>query len=806
MMGSAQGRKMRMKLWMLGVALMGCAVGARAAADVKPPVWHAKWIAAAGADASDPVMPLFRKAFVLRKRPVQAWLYVSALGQGEVHLNGAKVGQDELAPGWTDYRKTVRYERYDVTPMLHVGQNVAGVMVGNGMYNVVKTPHRFTKFVGSFGVPKILLQLEVLYGDGSREVIASDGTWESMPGPIVFSSTYGGEDYDATKEVVGWDTARAGFRDADWKSVAVVEGPGGVLEPEVAPPVRVAKTYAAVKVTEVKPGVKVYDFGQNFAGWPEIVVRGEKGAKVKLIAGDLLNADGTVSQRSSGSPAWFSYTLSGSLGHTDPGDSLQMEDWHPRFSYYGLRWVQVEWEGKGMLVSLKGDANSSSSKMTGTFESSSPMLNAIHKLIVEAMHNNEVSLFTDCPHREKLGWLEETHLVAPGLMYNNDLRGLYAATAKNMADAQHEDGDVPTTAPQYTVFGPKFAEFDDSPEWGSAVVLSPWAAYRFYGDVGELRKAYPAMTKYVAFLQTRATDGIVAYGLGDWFDIGPGAPGVSKLTTPGVTGTLMLYEDAAALAKIAGILGKTEDVAKYAALAAREKDLFNARFFDAKAQMYDKGSQAAQAMPLALDIVPKEARDAVLQKLIADIHAHQDHTTAGEVGFAYIVRALINARRGDVLLAMMMRKDPPSYGSQLEAGATSLTEAWDSKTGSQDHFMLGAGDEWFYRGLLGIDVDMSRRVGEQLMVKPQMPDGLNWVKGTYESSLGMVTVGWKRDGSTVKLEMDLPANALIGVPLFTGYSLSPVDGEKGLTRLRLEGRTVVYSASAGMHRFVLIRR
>jgi alpha-L-rhamnosidase len=766
----------------------------------KPVVWQAKWIAAAGADAKDPVMPLFCKSLVLKKKPVKALLYVSALGQGEVHLNGVKVGQDEIAPGWTNYKKTVRYEQHDVMPMLTVGENIIAVMVGNGMYNAVKTPHRFTKFVGSFGVPKVLLQLEMTYADGSREVIASDATWKSAAGPIVFSSTYGGEDYDATKEVAAWDRVGPGFRDADWKDVAVVDGPDGKLEAEVAPPVRVTKTYPAVKETEVKPGVKVYDFGQNFAGWPEVTVQGARGAVVKMIPGDLLAADGTVSQRSSGSPAWFSYTLKGE----------GVETWRPRFSYYGLRWVQVEVAGEATVEKMQGEAISSSSKVTGAFQSSSPMLNAIHKLIVEAMHNNEVSLFTDCPHREKLGWLEETHLVAPGLMYENDLRGLYAATRQNMADAQHEDGGVPTTAPQYTVFGKddggKWGIFDDSPEWGSAVVLAPWAAYRFYGDVAELRKAYPAMTRYVAYLEGKATGGIVAYGLGDWFDIGPRAPGVSQLTSPGVTGTLMLYEDARDLARIAVILGKTEDASRYAALASREKDLFNARFFDAKAQVYDKGSQAAQAMPLALGVVPAEARQAVLDKLIADIHAHQDHTTAGEVGFAYIVRALIDAGRGDVLLAMMLRKDAPSYGSQLAAGATALTEAWDSKTGSQDHFMLGAGDEWFYRGLLGIDVDRSRRTGEQLVVKPEIVEGLDWVKGSYESSMGMVAVGWKRGQGKVELEVEVPANAVIGVPLLTGYVLSPVDGEKGLTRLRTEGRTLVYGASAGMHRFVLTTR
>jgi alpha-L-rhamnosidase len=761
----------------------------------KPVVWHAKWIAAPGMKEQTAVMPLFRRAFVVKKKLAQATLLVSAMGQGEVHLNGVKVSDDELAPAWTDYRKTVRYESYDVATLLREGENILGVMVGNGMFNVVHTPHRFTKFEGSFGVPEVLLQLELRYADGSNERIASDGSWESAPGPIVFSSIYGGEDYDARSEVAGWDVAM-GFRKADWAPVAVVAGPSGKLMPEVAPPIRVMKTYTVANKTEPKQGAVVYDLGQNIAGWPEIAVRGAKGAVVKMTPGDLLNADGTVSQRSSGSPQWFSYTLKGQ------GE----ERWHPRFSYYGFRWVQVQISGGASVINLEGHAVHSTSKAAGAFESSEPILNAIHKLIVEAMHNNEVSIFTDCPHREKLGWLEQDHLVAQGLMYNNDLRGLCAATAQNMVDAQHADGDVPTTAPEYTVFGPKYAMFDDSPEWGSAMVLAPWAAYQFYGDKHLLAEAYPAMQRYVAFLESKANDGIVSYGLGDWFDIGPGAPGVSKLTSAGVTGTLMLYEDAAAMQRIATLLGKPSDAAKYSALAKREKAAFQARFFDSRAQVYDKGSQAAQAMPLALGIVPEEARTAVLAKLVADIHAHDDHVTTGEVGWAYLVRALIQNNRSDVLLAMLLRKDAPSYGSQLAAGATTLTEAWDAKTGSQDHFMLGAGEEWFYRGLLGINVDMSRASVEQLRIEPQMADGLQWVRGSYDSSLGLISSEWRHDGSTVIFEITTPKSALVRIPLRAEDSVSIAGGERGVTRLRAESGAMLYRVTAGAHRFTVISK
>ncbi len=764
-----------------------------------PTAWTAKWIAQAGTTNETAEMPLFRRQFAVKPKLTRAMLYVSALGQGEVHLNGSKVGDAELAPSWTDYRKTVRYETYDVTSMLWNGNNAIGVMVGNGMFNIVKTPGRYTKLVNSFGKPMVLVQMRLTYADGKTETIVSDGSWKSAAGPITFSSTYGGEDYDATKEQAGWDSP--GFRGKGWKPVSVVNGPGGKLESEVAPPIEVMKTYAPVKTTEVKPGVVVYDLGQNFAGWPEIKVRGPKGAVVKMVPGELLNKDGTVSQRSSGGPQWFSYTLK--------GDGI--EEWHPRFSYYGFRYVQVEWaSGKGEVVSLTGDAVHTSSPTVGEFASSNEMLNGIHHLIVMAMQNNSVSLFTDCPHREKLGWLEETHLVAPGLIFNSNLQGLFAATEKNMADAQKADGMVPTIAPEYTVFAKHgYGPFDDSPEWGSASVLAEWSAYRAYGDIGELRRSYPLMQRYVTFLESKAKDGIVDYGLGDWYDIGPGGPGFGKQTTLGVTATMMLYQDAVTMEKIATLLDKPEDAAGYAALASRTGAAFNARFWNAATGQYDKGSQTANSMPLSLGLVPEARQAQVLGHIVADIHAHNDHVTTGEIGYPYMLRALMAAGRSDVVMAMMMRKDPPSYGSQLEAGATSLTEAWDANPdSSQDHFMLGGAEEWFYRGLGGIDFDLSRPVkAERITIRPAVVEGVGWVRCSYESKLGRIESNWKKEDGALTMDVTVPAGetGTVWVPASDGAAVmegaSPAGKATGVTFVRQDKDAAEYRVVSGSYHF-----
>ncbi len=733
------------------------------------PVFHAQWIAADGTDedAGQKPLPLFRKGFALAGPVKRAVIYASGLGQDELRINGHKVGSDELTPGWSDYRKTVYYDSYDVTELLHGGANAMGVMLGNGMYRVLKTPGRYTKFEGSYGPPKCMVQLSVELADGSRVEVASDGSWKTAPGPITFSSTYGGEDFDARGEPAGWD--RGGFEDAKWSAALVTASPGGVLRPEAAPPIRVMHTYIPVKTTQPKPGVLVYDLGQNFAGWPAITVSGAAGATVKLIPGELLDKDGSVSQRSSGAPQWYSYTLKG--GGT--------EEWHPRFSYYGFRYVQVEGAattssaGKAQLLTLRGEAVHTSSAVVGSFASSDHLLNRIHTLIVRSVENNAVSLFTDCPHREKLGWLEETHLMAPSILYDFDYAGLFAATARNIADEQRQDGPkagmVAEIAPQYVVFDPGHeGVFDDSPEWGSAAVLAPWYVFERTGDRHFLEANLGVMRGYTSYLGRRAKEGIVAYGLGDWYDIGPGEPGLSKLTTAGVTGTAIYYQDLRVLEHSTALLGMADESQSYKEKAEAERANFNARFFDADRHMYDKGSQTAQAMPLALDMVPEGERAQVLAALVADIRAHGNHVTAGDVGYHYVVDALMEGGRSDVLLDMLERTDTPSYGYQLAQGATALTEAWDANPeSSQDHFMLGHAEEWFYRGLGGIQVDMSAAEPRRIVIAPNPVGKLGWVRCRYASSLGPVESDWVRGVAKTSYSFAVPANATATVVLET---------------------------------------
>jgi alpha-L-rhamnosidase len=761
--------------------------------------WQARWIAATADDPAltdatrgppaaintDPPvaprpLPLFRRAFEITRTVAQAIVCVSGLGQYELRLNGARVGAAVLQPGWTNYRKTILYDTYDVTRGLRPGTNMLGLLLGNGMYAVEKYAGRYTKRVGSFGQPKLILQLRLVYGDGSTDLIVSDASWATRPGPIVLSQAYGGEDFDARLEPRGWDMPSVPTDSGSdqhpprWQPVVLVDGPGGVLKAQDVAPVTIAKTLTAVSSSQPLAGITVFDLGQNFSGWPRIVVRGPRGRRVKLLPGELLDSQGLVSQRSAnarpGDEVSFSYTLSGD------GE----ETWAPRFSYYGFRYVQVEGAvptaaatpDDTVLISLVGDFLHADLPQVSDFECSSPLLVNTHRLIRQALLSNTMSVLTDCPQREKLGWLEQTYLNADTVFYNQDAITLYEKMLRDMQDAQLADGMVPEIAPEYLAFlnaDGTDSIFRDSPEWGAALVLSPWAAYRFSGDRRILIDGYPSMKRYARYLASRLEDGLLDFGLGDWYDIGPQPPGVAQLTSRKLTGTAVYCEILSALERIARTLGFAADAADYGQRAVEATRLFNTKLFNRTTHRYDSGSMTANAMPLAIGLVPQNYRAGVLKNLVADIRAHGNHVTSGDIGFHYVVVALMEYGRGDVLYDILTRTDAPSYGYQLARGATALTEAWDANpTKSQNHFMLGHAESWLYGGLAGIRIDFDRPIESRIRIAPQVVSGVESASARYRSVWGDIVSAWHRRAGRVYLEVEIPAGALarIETPTF----------------------------------------
>ncbi len=723
------------------------------------------WIAPASYALRSGPMPLFRREVTLDRAPQRAIVLVSGVGFHELRINGTKVGDNVLEPAWTNYRDTVLYESYDITPLLKPGPNAFAVMLGNGFYNVVGG--RYSKYTGSFGVPRLSLQLHVEFGGARTLDTGTDASWRVHDGPITFSDTYGGEDFDARLEPAGWD--RPGFDDSGWVHARGVEPPGGGLTSDMSPPARVMQTFDPVRITQPKPNVFVYDLGQNFAGWPRITVSGPAGAQVRLECGELLDSSGLVSQASSGAPNYFTYTLKGA----------GQETWSPRFSYYGFRYVAVEGARPEsvpapdipVLHRLQGEFVYLDVENTGRFSSSNDLLNRIHALIDAAIKSNLQHVLTDCPHREKLGWLEQSYLMGPGLLYDWDLRAFLPKIIRDIREAQTVDGLIPGIAPEYVEFS---GGFRDSPEWGSAGIILPWLAWQWYGDRQPLASSYRTMMSYNTYLRSKAKGGLLLFGLGDWYDIAPGPPGPSKLTPLGLTGTATWIRDLKVLEQAARLLGRGDDAKAFEAELESETAAFQRAFFKSPENSYAMGSQTAVAMPLAIGLAPQSVRAALVANLAADIRRRGNHTIAGDIGYSYVLEALLHAGRSDVIYDMAVQKTPPSYAAQLAAGATSLTEAWDADPhNSQNHLMLGHMEAWFFAGLAGIRPDNNSPGLRHIIIHPEPVGGLKEVSASWDTLRGPVAVTWHADHGSFQMNLELPPGMSADVYLPDG-SQTPV--------------------------------
>lgn len=697
------------------------------------------------------IVPYLRKPFNIQKTVRQALVFVSGLGQYELYLNGQRVGNDFLAPGWTNYTKTCLYNTFDVTSQLRQQQNVIGAVVGNGFLNINR--ERYRKLVTALGYPMLRLKLLIRYTDGTENEIVTDDSWKTAPSPVVFSSIYGGEDYDANLEQPGW--CNAGFNDRGWRQAVIVNGPGGEMLAQMAYPMQVMDSFAVRTISMPQPGKYVVDFGQNASGIIRLKVTGIKGSRVRITPAELLDDNGLPYQKASGSPYYFSYTLK--------GDGT--EEWTPCFTYYGFRYAMIEGAvpsdsfrtgDSARLQELRFLHTRNSAPAIGYFECSDTLLNRIYTLISWAIRSNLANVSTDCPHREKLGWLEQTYLLRSCVGYNYDILHLYNKTVDDMMAAQLPDGLVPDIAPEYVAFD---GGFRDSPEWGSAAIQIPWFLYTWYGDKQVLERAYGMMQRYLDYLARRSRNNILDYGLGDWFDMGPGRPGYAQLTPVSLTATAIYFQDADVMAKVAHVLGKTEDAERYKGLAGAIARSFNSKFFNTSTGVYSTGSQTAYAMPLYTGLVDEQYRAKVLSNLTDSIRSNNYKLTAGDIGYHYLVNILSNNDQSQLLYDMNNRDDVPGYAFQLKHGATALTESWPAlRFVSNNHMMLGHLMEWFFNGLAGIrqadgDIGFST-----LEIAPQLVDGVDWVKAGFETAYGAVQVDWRKNGKQVSLNITLPPN------------------------------------------------
>lgn len=661
---------------------------------------------------------LSRRSIVLRrnvrvgKGVKSATIHITGLGCYELSLNRQKVGDAELTPAWSDYDKTIYYDTYDVTRQLHRGTNEVRVMLGNGFYN--EQGGRYHKLKISFGPPTLLFSLHITYTDGHQERLVSNAEWQWAPSPITFNSLYGGEDYDARITPLRWQHAM------------VQESPRGTLRPQLCYPVKIMERHGVKQVIR-RDSILVFDMGQNLAGFPEITVRGQRGQQIRITPAETLTPDHRCNQKQTGRPHYYTYTLSG----------RGTETWHPRFSYYGYRYLQVEGDISA-LQHIESCFIHNAAPRISTFACSNERINATHQLIDRAIRSNWQWVWTDCPHREKLGWLEQDWLNGEALVYNYDCRSMLQQSMQIIADAQHADGSMPEIAPEYVEFRGSWAKpFQESPEWGGALVALPFLYARHYGDSSMVAQYRPAMQRYVDYLATQDSAYILRMGLGDWYDYGPWRAGFAHNTPMALVSTAHYYW-------WNHLLGHQR--------ADSIRTAFNQTFYDRVNHRYATGSQCAQAIALCMRLVPEADREAVADSLVADIRRHGNRLTTGDVGNRYLFQALIDMGRRDMLYDMLNHDSVPGYGYQIQQGMTTLTEQWDPKHGaSMNHFMLAHIENFLIPDLLGIV-----RHGDAIHIAPHPVGDVTWCKGSTVAAEGTVAVSWRLEGDTFFITIDIP--------------------------------------------------
>lgn len=702
------------------------------------------------------VLPLFRKTFSVTKKIKLATAFICGLGQFEMSINGKKVGDHFLDPGWTKYSKQAQYVSFDVTTHFNTGTNAIGVMLGNGFYYI--PGERYRKMTGAYGYPKMIAKILVEYADGTSSTIISDESWRTSSSPITYSSLYGGENYDATLEQQGWNEPV--FDDRNWKKVAIAEP--HVLVSQTAEPVKVMQEFKPITSKEINRNLWMYDMGQNMSGIPQVMVKGKRGDTVRITPAELLKEDGTANQKATGSASYYQYILKGN------GE----ETWHPRFTYYGFRYVQVDLLPREVtqpikIVAVTALHTRNSAASAGSFSCSNELFNQTNSLIKWAINSNMQSVFTDCPHRERLGWQEQLHLMGTALQFNYDIHTLAKKITADIRAEQNGNGLVPSTIPEYTEMHFADGYFRDSPEWGSNAILQPWNLYQWYGDKDELSKNYTTMQRYMNYLRSKDSSYLLMYGLSDWYDLGPERPGFSQLTPMGLTATAYYYHDLVVMNKIATLLGKKKDAMMYEAWADTVKMAFNKMYFHPETKQYGSGSQTSNAMAVSFDLVNEKDKAAVIENIVKDIQQRNYALTCGDIGFHHLLKVLYDAGRSDVIYKMNNRNDVPGYGYQIAKGATALTESWlAAPIVSNNHFMLGHLMEWFYAGLAGIQQAESSIAYKKIVIKPEVVGDVTNAKASFQSPYGLIKSEWVKTTSSFNLQVEIPANstAVVYVP------------------------------------------
>lgn len=772
--------------------------------------------------------PLLRKTFTVAGPVRRARAFVCGLGLFELRLNGVKVGDDVLATPRTHFRKRAYYSTYDITNHLGTGENVVGLILGNGWFNGQKAYWHWQ--MPWFGSPRAIVQIEIECSDGYRQRVVSDGTWRGSWSPITFNCIYDGEDYDARLEQDGWDAP--GFDGSGWRPVNRLAAAGANAPQQAAvgklvamdhEPVKVMDVSRAVALQEPEPGVFVYDMGTVMTGWARLRIRGGKlGGIVTLRYAELQHENGMIDPGTAGGARQADlYTMKGAAEET----------YEPRFTYHGFRYVELTgYPGTPQLDTLEACFVHQAVAQTGSFECGHELINKIHRCTVQSQRCNlQMGVPTDDTQRaERLGWCGDAWSYAQEAFYNLHVPCFFTKWIADFYDQQDEEfGLVSFICPLPAI--------KEDLVWSAAFVLIPWWHYLYYGDRRILESSYSYQKRYIAYLERVGENAIPPlpadrvhkallpccedrfplpenHGylqrsrFGDHLATHEGSSGFSK-DHPRSMATAFYYHDVATMARIAEVLGENQDARDYRALAEKIGRAYNQTFFDPNLGYYDIGCQSAQALAVAFDLVPGEHRGRVVSYLNSSVNFRQRRLTTGYASTKWAIEAIAGSGRNDIIWNRAIATDYPSWGYMLRGDKTTITENWHGSA-SQCHTTLGAAiDEWFYWGLAGIRPDQSGPGFERIIFKPYLPKNLPWVRASLRTARGEIASEWCHDGDSAVLNVLVPANstAMVHIPTVapagvTENGMAPGEAP-GVTRVKAEQGKAVFEVDSGEYSF-----
>ncbi|MEP6596060.1 MAG: family 78 glycoside hydrolase catalytic domain [Ginsengibacter sp.] len=770
--------------------------------------WKAQWISDGSKNPvkdedyyKDDRMPLLRKEFATNKEIISARLYICGLGYYEAYLNGRKIGDHVLDPGFTTYRKQVLYVVHDVTSLIKKGANVAGIMLGSGWWN----PLPFKLFgrwdlrnYQQTGRPCVKAEIHIHYSDGEVEKVITGEGWQTAPGPIIKNNVYLGEKYDARLEQKNWNTINADK--LAWKNATIVQGPSGELSVPMQPAIKISRIIKPVSITEIKPDTFIVDMGQNFAGVARIKIKGIAGTKITLRYGEGIFADGSLNVMTTAATQIKKGGIRGGPGAPETawqedgyilkGDGIEI--WNPRFTFHGFQYIEITgWPGKPTLDDIEGLRMNADLSLNGKFACSNDTFNKLHEVIQWTFLSNVFSVQSDCPGREKMGYGADIAVTANAFIYNYNMANFYSKTVKDFANEQQPDGGITEIAP-FTGIADKGYGGDSGPlGWELAFPFVQKQLYDYYDDKRIIQNNYEAFKRQLSFLQLKAVDDLFYWDISDHEAIDP--------KPEAFTAAAFYYHHVMLAAEFAGILGKADDSIKYAKLAQRIKNNIVQKSLVPNTGRFDNATQSAQIFSLWYNFSPE--KDNSIKVLLDEFVRHKWHLSTGIFSTKMMFDVLRENDMNEVAYQVANQKDFPGWVNMLQNGATTLWESWEfpETDPSRNHPMFGSVDEWFYRSLLGINP--AAPGFEKIIIKPQPAGDLSWAKGSYNSIRGLIVSDWKLNGNDFILNVSIPANTQATVYIPSKVNGKILESGKPVNVLRYEKGYAVVETGSGNYAY-----